>query len=98
MKTKRRLVYYCEFCKKYKLTPQSMVIHETHCTLNPDRICRMPGCRDGNCPLCDFARARQNGWKTGDWMFWDGSTGKEGRDLKEEVREWREKFFNSEYA
>lgn len=33
--------YTCDFCKKSKYTPQSMRLHEKHCTLNPDRKCRM---------------------------------------------------------
>jgi len=33
--------YTCDFCKKSKYTPQSMRLHERHCTLNPDRECRM---------------------------------------------------------
>jgi len=41
MRTKRKLVYYCDFCKKHTLTKHSMVVHESHCTLNPARECRM---------------------------------------------------------
>lgn len=33
--------YTCDFCKKSKYTPQSMKLHEKHCTLNPARECRM---------------------------------------------------------
>jgi len=33
--------YSCDFCKKSKYTPQSMRLHEKHCTLNPNRECRM---------------------------------------------------------
>lgn len=34
-------IYYCDFCKKYKLTKPAIEIHEKHCTLNPNRICRV---------------------------------------------------------
>lgn len=43
MITKQKNVYYCEFCKKYRLTKPSMEKHEKHCTLNPDRECRVCG-------------------------------------------------------
>ena len=33
--------YYCEFCKKSKGTKSSMASHERHCTMNPNRECRM---------------------------------------------------------
>lgn len=33
--------YTCDFCKKSKYTIQSMRLHEKHCTMNPDRECRM---------------------------------------------------------
>ncbi len=39
MKTKRKIVYYCDFCKKKSL--RSLKIHEKHCTANPDRECRL---------------------------------------------------------
>ena len=39
MKTKRKIVYYCDFCKKKSL--RSLKIHEKHCTANPDRKCRL---------------------------------------------------------
>ncbi len=41
MKIKKVTRYYCEFCKKSKGTKYSMEIHEEHCTMNPNRICRM---------------------------------------------------------
>ncbi len=79
MHSVRKLVYYCEFCRKYKLTPQSMKLHEKHCTLNPDRICRMPGCIPllEPCPWCQFAKVRQAGDE------WD-------RDVQAEAKEWLE--------
>lgn len=41
MITKKVNRYYCEFCKKSKGTKYSMEVHERHCTMNPNRICRM---------------------------------------------------------
>ena len=39
MKTKRKIVYYCDYCSKKSL--RSLKIHEKHCTANPDRECRL---------------------------------------------------------
>ena len=78
MYSKRKLVFYCDFCRKYKLTSFSMKAHERHCTLNPDRECRTVAC-NGDCPICQFAKARQSGWVTGGW---------ETRDLEAEMQEW----------
>ena len=37
-----KFVYYCDYgCKKYLLSPSGMEKHERHCSLNPNRICRM---------------------------------------------------------
>ena len=36
-----RKVYYCDFCGKHQLC--SITQHETHCTKNPNRQCRMCG-------------------------------------------------------
>jgi hypothetical protein len=33
--------YYCEFCKKSNCSGGSISKHEKHCTMNPNRICRM---------------------------------------------------------
>ena len=41
MKTKIKKVYYCDFCKKHSLTSWSLEKHEKHCTLNPQRYCRI---------------------------------------------------------
>jgi len=38
---KIRKVYYCDFCKKHSLSPPSLAKHEKHCTMNPDRECRL---------------------------------------------------------
>jgi len=39
MKIVKKNVYYCEFCGKHSL--RSLKIHEEHCTLNPNRKCRL---------------------------------------------------------
>ncbi len=39
MHTKRKIVYYCDFCKKKSL--RSLKIHEKHCTANLDCECRL---------------------------------------------------------
>jgi len=41
MKAKKRWRYYCDFCKKSGGSKYWMEIHEKHCTMNPDRVCRM---------------------------------------------------------
>jgi len=43
MRVAKRNVYYCDFCKKHSL--RSLVVHEKHCTANPDRECRL--CESG---------------------------------------------------
>jgi hypothetical protein len=40
MKSRTKTVYYCEYCKIYRLRKDSMERHEEGCTLNPDRVCR----------------------------------------------------------
>jgi len=57
MKERQKTVYYCDFCKKYRLTRPSMMQHESSCTLNPDRVCRVQGCK-GDCPWCKFSAFR----------------------------------------
>lgn len=39
MIVKKKNVYYCEYCSKKSL--RSVIIHEKHCTANPDRECRL---------------------------------------------------------
>jgi len=39
MRQAKKWVYYCDFCKKHSL--RSLKEHEAHCTLNPDRTCRL---------------------------------------------------------
>lgn len=41
MKTKQVTRYICGFCRKTGYSLGSMQKHETHCTLNPNRVCRM---------------------------------------------------------
>lgn len=43
MKTIKKNVYYCDFCKKRGLSASSMSVHEKHCTANPNRECRLCG-------------------------------------------------------
>ena len=41
MRTKKVNRYYCDFCKKAGCSAGHMRSHETHCTMNPNRVCRM---------------------------------------------------------
>jgi hypothetical protein len=41
MRTKRVNRYYCDFCKKANCSKSAMAKHELHCTMNPERECRM---------------------------------------------------------
>lgn len=43
MKTIKKNVYYCDFCKKKGLSASAMAKHEKHCTGNVNRDCRMCG-------------------------------------------------------
>ena len=49
MKSKKVWRYYCEFCKKGGCGKYAMKQHEIHCTMNPNRKCRM----------CDIAEIEQ---------------------------------------
>lgn len=40
MKTVKKNVYYCDFCKKKGLSAPVIARHEKHCTANPDRECK----------------------------------------------------------
>ena len=44
MKTIKKNVYYCDYCKKRSLSASAMTVHESHCTANPHRKCRL--CRE----------------------------------------------------
>lgn len=43
MTSKTVTQYRCGFCKKRGLSASHMAKHERHCTLNPNRICRVCG-------------------------------------------------------
>lgn len=40
MRSVRKLVYYCDHCRKHGLSRAAMERHERACTMNPDRVCR----------------------------------------------------------
>ena len=46
MKTKTKIVYYCEYCGKHLLRKDSILNHELHCTMNPGRHCGLCGNSD----------------------------------------------------
>lgn len=46
MLVKTKKVYYCEYCNRHRLTPQSIRDHEKGCTMNPNRTCGMD-CENG---------------------------------------------------
>ena len=41
MKIKVCKIYYCDFCGKHRHFSGVMAVHEKHCTMNPNRECRM---------------------------------------------------------
>lgn len=41
MRIKKMNRYYCDFCTKANCSSGAMRLHEKHCTMNPDRECRM---------------------------------------------------------
>lgn len=47
MITKIKKVYYCDYCKKHGMRGPAIKLHETHCTLNINRICRLCGRKEG---------------------------------------------------
>ncbi len=48
MRTKKVNRYWCDFCDKAGLQAGAMRKHEKHCTLNPDRSCRVCGLLSDN--------------------------------------------------
>jgi hypothetical protein len=50
MRVKKVNRYYCDFCKKSGCAAGHMRSHERHCTLNPNRVCRMCGRLDQEQP------------------------------------------------
>ncbi len=61
MKIKTKKVYYCDFCKKHAL--RSLEKHELHCTMNPNRHCRMCGKTETLQPLIDGFK-KQTGYES----------------------------------
>lgn len=41
MRKRRVWRYYCDFCKKANCSSYAISQHELHCTMNPNRSCRM---------------------------------------------------------
>lgn len=72
MKTKRKNVYYCEFCGKYSLRKDSMELHERHCTLNPDRYCRMCNEKRDYRSFVNSLRERFEVEENGENIVWKG--------------------------
>jgi hypothetical protein len=50
MKAIKKNVFYCDYCKKHGLSASAMKVHESHCTANPNRKCRL--CEGG--PINDL--------------------------------------------
>ena len=48
MKAVKRWRYYCDFCRKVSGTRQAMEGHESSCTMNPGRQCKMCVAITGN--------------------------------------------------
>ena len=64
MKTLLKKVYYCDFCKKKGMSASAMSVHEKHCTLNPNRQCRLcilHNLSSEECPICEFSQLRISG-------------------------------------
>ena len=51
MKTKKVNRYWCDYCNKAGLSKSAMERHEKHCTLNPERSCR----------VCDLVQGGSHG-------------------------------------
>ena len=74
MKFKTKKVYYCDFCKKHGLSSYWIQKHEKHCTLNPNRECRMCNAKKldknyikkANLILKDLLRHKKNDGIRGD--------------------------------
>lgn len=56
MRTIKKNVYYCDFCGKRGLSSFAMSVHETHCTANPHRECRL--CKNDH-SIASYARGLQ---------------------------------------
>lgn len=55
MREKKLTAYYCDHCNKRLLSKFYMARHEKHCTLNPERSCRL--CSAHNADLIKDAMA-----------------------------------------
>jgi len=67
MRSKKRWRHYCDYCKKSGAQGPTMERHEAHCTLNPQRGCRM--CEAAGLeqqPMEDLIEALDNGRALGD--------------------------------
>ena len=80
MKEKTKAVYYCDFCKKHRFTRPSMIRHESSCTLNPARVCRVRGCR-GDCPWCKFSAFRLD-------REFEGSISFDVDNIHQDMQDW----------
>jgi hypothetical protein len=84
MKTRQVKQYICDFCGKKGLAAGHMKAHEKHCTMNPDRACRMCECAINVREAVAKAQARE------DLPKWDGQS--EPPDVSPEF----EKFIEDE--
>lgn len=66
MKVKKVNRYYCDFCRKGLCSKYWMERHESSCTANPKRECRMCQAFEradlpkDDCPVCKLAVLRQS--------------------------------------
>lgn len=66
MKRVKRWRYYCDHCKKSGGSGGAMAKHEKHCTMNPERSCRMCDVANGNqAPIKELIAAVGHGRKEG---------------------------------
>jgi hypothetical protein len=63
MKVKRLLTYYCSYCKKHGHRKPDMEKHEQHCTLNPNRSCRLCGNADQNREIAQRFTTAKEVWR-----------------------------------
>lgn len=74
---KIKKVYYCEFCNKHSLN-KSLRLHELHCTLNPNRLCRLCGQKK----ISEIIEKIKVKYKKPD-EFYDGGNGKRYLQIQE---------------
>lgn len=58
MKTVLKKMYYCDHCKKRGMSSYHMQRHESGCTANPDRACKMCGAVVGLRAVVEDFKAR----------------------------------------